>query len=113
VLGAATVVAVTFTTSQGTTGTTTASNPTGRTSNPDGVGGLLLNLVSLGFLRPSVGAPLLVAIQTGFAIVLFLSLGALVLRWPKPPRSRARTTSLTRTVRVQSQRRAGYRPPPT
>jgi hypothetical protein len=113
VSGGAASVPIVFSPTQQNNGTSPPGSSGGPSSGgSSGLGGVLLNWVSLGFLGNSVGASTLRGIQAAFAAALGIALAALVIRWPRPttPKSSGPTA---RTVRIGNGRRSGYRPPPT
>jgi hypothetical protein len=81
-------------------------------SGSSGLGGVLLNWVSLGFLGGAVGISALRAIQATFAAVLLLGIAMLVVRWPGRPR-RSSPDGNARAIRIGSGQRQGFRPPPS
>lgn len=91
-------------------GSPAQSGASGHVPNPGGAGELL-DLLSLGFLRPTLGDAALVAIRTGFAIVLVLCLGVLLVRWPRPEAIRARRAANAQVLRLHARLGDDCRPP--
>jgi hypothetical protein len=92
----------------------------GPSPNPSsgGMGGVLLGWLSLGFLKPAVGASGLAAVQVAFAIALVLAIALLVTHWPGRPRARrtrskGRRATGARAVKLSSGLRPGFRAPPS
>jgi hypothetical protein len=81
-------------------------------SGSSGLGGVLLNWVSLGFLGGAVGISALRAIQAAFAAVLLIGIAALVIRWPGRP-GRSSSGQNARAIRIGNGQRQGFRPPPS
>jgi hypothetical protein len=114
VAGAAAAVTVEFVPGQHNNGSAPPGGSGGGTTTggSSGLGGVLLNWVSLGFLGSSVGGSTLRAIQAAFAVTLVFALAALVVRWPRPTTSTS-SENVARPVRIRTGNRPGFRPPPS